>query len=262
LLKYGDKVLIYLEDGSEYIITLEEGKFLGTHFGNIFHEDIVGKEYGDSISLRKHSAYILNIGIVDHIFSLKRKTQIVYPKDMGFILLMLDVKNGDLVVECGSGSGSMTSALARAVAPDGRVVSYERREEFHKLAKENVECFGHSENVVFKLKDISEGIDESNVNAFFLDVPEPVPHLKTVSNSLIGGGRFCVVCPTANQVQDVLRELRRLPVIKVEIWETFIRKMKLNPERFRPEDRMVGHTTYMVFGIKVNEGGVRYEENR
>ncbi|AKI97621.1 tRNA (adenine-N1)-methyltransferase [Kosmotoga pacifica] len=255
MIKSGDRVLVLTDDDSRYLITLKEGGIFGTHLGNILHEEIIGKEYGDVIKIGRSLAYLLKPGIVDHIFTLNRRTQIVYPKDMGFIILMLDIKDGDLVIECGAGSGSMTGAFARFVGPNGRVVSYERREKFMERARENVSRLGLEKRVTFKLKDIEEGIDETNADAFFLDIPEPVPHLKNVLNSLKGGGRFCVLCPTTNQVQDVLEALKELGAVDVEVWEIFVRKMKTNPKRFRPEDRMVGHTAYLIFGVKVSRGG-------
>jgi len=255
LIQAGDRVLVLTDDNSRYLITLKEGSIFGTHLGNILHEEIIGKEYGDLIKIGRNTAYLLKPGIVDHIFNLNRRTQIVYPKDMGFIILMLDIKEGDLVVECGSGSGSMTSAFARYVGSNGKVVSYERREKFMERARDNVNQLGVGDRVEFKLKDIEEGIDEKEADAFFLDVPDPVPHLKEVLRSLKGGGRFCVLCPTTNQVQSVLETLSEEDVVDIEVWETFVRKMKINPKRFRPEDRMVGHTAYLIFGVKVSRGG-------
>ena len=255
MIQAGDRVLVLTDDNSRYLITLKEGSIFGTHLGNILHEEIIGKEYGDLIKIGRNTAYLLKPGIVDHIFNLNRRTQIVYPKDMGFIILMLDIKEGDLVVECGSGSGSMTSAFARYVGSNGKVVSYERREKFMERARDNVNQLGVGDRVEFKLKDIEEGIDEKEADAFFLDVPDPVFHLKEVLRSLKGGGRFCVLCPTTNQVQSVLETLSEEDVVDIEVWETFVRKMKINPKRFRPEDRMVGHTAYLIFGVKVSRGG-------
>lgn len=167
MIQAGDRVLVLTDDNSRYLITLKEGSIFGTHLGNILHEEIIGKEYGDLIKIGRNTAYLLKPGIVDHIFNLNRRTQIVYPKDMGFIILMLDIKEGDLVVECGSGSGSMTSAFARYVGSNGKVVSYERREEFMERARDNVNQLGVGDRVEFKLKDIEEGIDEKEADAFF-----------------------------------------------------------------------------------------------
>ncbi|OAA30415.1 SAM-dependent methyltransferase [Kosmotoga arenicorallina S304] len=260
MIRVGDRVLVLTDDGSRYLITLREGSIFGTHLGNILHEEIIGKEYGDTIKIGRSKAHILKPGIVDYVFNLNRRTQIVYPKDMGFIILMLDIKEGDLVIECGSGSGSMTGAFARYVGSKGKVVSYERREKFLERARENIDQLGIGDRVEFKLKDIGDGIDEKGADAFFLDVPDPVPYLSEVLSSLKGGGRLCVLCPTVNQVQSVLESLNEKEVVDIEVWETFIRKMKTNPKRFRPEDRMVGHTAYLIFGVKVSRGGEKYEE--
>lgn len=258
MIQVGDRVLILLQDGSEQLVSVTREGFAPTRFGTIFFDEIIGKEYGDTLKVGGKTAYILRTGIVDHIFSLKRSTQIVYPKDMGYILLKLDAKEGDTVIECGSGSGSMTCALARAIGERGKVISYERREGASAIARRNVEIFGLDKRVEFKVRDLGDGIDEKGVDAFFLDVPEPLLYLEDVLNSLNGSGRLCVLCPTANQVQDVLRKLQELGTVKLEVTETFIRDMKINPERFRPEDKMVGHTAYLVFGIRVLKGGEKW----
>ena len=258
MLKDGDRVLILFEDNSEHVMTVTGQGFLSTRFGTLFFDEIIGKEYGETSKVGGKTFYILEPGIVDHIFSLKRGTQIVYPKDMGYILLKLDVKEGDLVVECGSGSGSMTCAFARAVGSGGRVISYERRPETSRIAFNNMKAFGLADRVQFKVKDIEDGVDEEGADAFFLDVPEPSRYLETVLSALKGSGRLCVLCPTANQVEEVLEKLQALGTVRLEVTEIFIRDMKINPERFRPEDKMVGHTAYLVFGTRVLEGGEKW----
>lgn len=247
----GDLVLICLPDGSDYLVQAVPDGYISTHMGNILFGEFIGKEFGSSIDVGKKRARLLTPGIVDHVFGLQRKTQVVYPKDMGYILLMLDVKQGDRVVECGTGSGAMTLALARLVGRTGRVYSYEKNASFLRNAEENVRLFGLLESVVFRNEDITDGIEEKEADAFFLDVPEPIPVLPIMMDALRGGGRFCVICPTSNQVQDVLQELREEPCMRINVWETFIREMKTNPDRFRPEDKMVGHTAYLVFGTRI-----------
>ncbi len=250
-IEYGSRVYIVASDGSDFLVTVERGKKLGTHLGVVSLDDLVWMEYGSSVKTQKGEVfYLLEPGIVESVFKMKRRTQIVYPKDMGFILLMLDVKVGDRVIEAGVGSGAMTGALARAVGEQGRVYAYEKRRDFHDLALSNLERWGLSKRVVLKLRDISEGFDERNVDALFLDVPDPWNHLENAWRALKGGGRLSVVCPTTNQVQEVLKVIESLPFIDVEVWENLFRRYKPNPERLRPFDRMVAHTTYMIFAIK------------
>lgn len=252
MIEYGDKVLILLEDEeTKYFSEVEKGKVLKTHYGNLMIDSIVGKEFGERISLGLRDAYLIKPSIIDGIFSLRRSTQIVYPKDIAFILLNLDIKPGDVVYEAGTGTGVMTSVFSRQVGESGRVVTYEKRSDFLEKAKKNVGHLGFAERVNFVAGDIVECKDSKVADAFFLDVPEPSTSLETSTTILKRSGRICVLCPTANQVQETIGILRNLGVIDVQVWEIMARSYKTNPERFRPEDRMVGHTTYLVFGIKV-----------
>ncbi|AEH50976.1 tRNA (adenine-N(1)-)-methyltransferase [Pseudothermotoga thermarum DSM 5069] len=237
------------EDESEFIFTVD-GKQIGTHKGIIKTEELVDKPFGGTFHTHTGQKFVaLRPRFVDEIYHMKRKTQIVYPKDMGFILLMLDVKEGDKVIDAGVGSGAMCAALARAVGSCGKVFAYEKREEFLKLAEENLRKWGLLDRVVLKLKDISEGFDEV-VDAIFLDVPDPWNYIRQCYDSLIGSGNLAIVCPTTNQVQQVVDELQKNGFFQIEIWESLFRQYKTNPERLRPFDRMVAHTAYMIFARK------------
>ncbi len=248
---YGSRVYILAPDGSDFLVRVEKNHRFTTHLGTIDMDDLIGLEYGSSVETSKGKrVYLLEPGIVQNVFKMKRQTQIVYPKDMGFILLMLDVKQGDRVIEAGVGSGAMTGALARAVGEKGRVYAYERREDFYELALSNLRRWALTDRVKLKLRDISEGFDERNVDSVFLDVPDPWNYMNHAWKSLKGGGRVAIVCPTTNQVQEVLKSIEESDFTGVEVWESLFRRYKTNPERLRPFDRMVAHTTYMIFAIK------------
>ncbi|HBF10942.1 MAG TPA: SAM-dependent methyltransferase [Thermotoga neapolitana] len=251
-LKPGDRVLLLFEDGSEFLIDLEKDKKMHTHLGVIDLNEVLEKETGDIIRTSSgKKGYILKPRLIDEIMNMKRRTQIVYPKDSSFIVMMLDVKEGDRVIDTGVGSGAMCAVLARAAGSSGKVFAYERREEFAKLAQSNLTKWGLVERVTIKVRDISEGFDEKDVDALFLDVPDPWNYLDRCWEALKGGGRFATVCPTTNQVQETLKRLYELPFVKVEVWESLFRPYKPVPERLRPVDRMVAHTTYMIFATKV-----------
>lgn len=251
MIEYGDNVLILLEDEeTKYFSEVKKGSILKTHFGNLIMDSLVGKEFGEKINLGLRNAYLIKPSMIDGIFSLKRSTQIVYPKDMAFILLTLDIKPGDVVYEAGTGTGVMTSILSRQVGESGKVISYEKRSDFLEKAQKNVRRLGFIERVTFVAGEIAECEMRQRADAFFLDVPEPSTSLETSIMILKGSGRICVICPTTNQVQETIGILRDLGVIDIQVWEMMARNYKTNPERFRPEDRMIGHTTYLVFGIK------------
>jgi tRNA (adenine57-N1/adenine58-N1)-methyltransferase len=186
---------------------------------------------------------------------LNRLTQIVYPKDAAYILLRLDVKPGDLVVESGIGSGALTAVFAQAVGKEGKVISYERREEFIKNALSNLRKMGLEERVEVKHRDIASGFDEKEeADALFLDVREPWLYLESAYEALKVGRFMGILLPTANQVIETLKKLKELPFTEPEVCEILLRKYKTVPERFRPEDRMPAHTAYLIFTRKLPKG--------
>lgn len=255
MIKPGDRVVLYGEDGKKFILRVEQGGKKGTHLGVIEFDSIIGKEYGDAITIgkTKKSYYILPPTYIDNIFSMKRKTQIVYPKDSSYILLKLDIKPGTRVIDTGVGSGAMCAAMARLVGPNGKVYAYEKREDFYKLATNNLTEWGLIDNVEIKHKDIALGFDQSNVDALLLDVPDPENYIEQCWEALRGGGVLGIICPTTNQVSMVLERLYEYPFIDVEVWESMMRQYKAVPNRLRPVDRMVAHTTFLVFAKKVNK---------
>ncbi|KAF2961924.1 tRNA (adenine-N1)-methyltransferase [Fervidobacterium sp. 2310opik-2] len=255
MVKSGDRVVLYGEDGKKFIVKVESGGKKGTHLGVIEFDEIIGKEFGDIVTIGKtqKSYYILPPTYIDDVFSMKRKTQIIYPKDSSYILMKLDIKPGVRVIETGVGSGAMCAAMARLIGENGRIYAYERREEFYNLALTNLTEWGLADRVELRLKDISMGFDHSNVDALLLDVPDPENYIHLCWEALGGGGRLGVICPTVNQVSAVLERLYEYPFIDVEVWESLMRQYKPYPNRLRPVDRMVAHTTFMIFARKVNK---------
>ena len=145
----------------------------------------------------------------------------------------------------------MTVALAYVVGSEGRVVSYEKRPEFQNLARKNLERLGLESRVMFKLGDIAEGIAETNVDACFLDLPNPWDYTRQVRMALKPGGFFCNLVPTFNQVERLLYVMRRENFAFVEVCELLLRYYKPEPTRLRPTDRMVAHTGYLTFGRRI-----------
>jgi tRNA (adenine57-N1/adenine58-N1)-methyltransferase len=155
------------------------------------------------------------------------------------------------VVEAGTGSGSMTTALAYAVGPEGRVISYEIKQDVQNLARKNLARFGLDPRVDFKLRDIAEGFDETDADSFFLDVPNPYDYTGEVRAALKPGGFLCCLIPTFNQVEKTLQALRQNRFAFVEVCELLLRYYKPEPSRLRPTDRMVAHTGFLVFGRRI-----------
>jgi tRNA (adenine57-N1/adenine58-N1)-methyltransferase catalytic subunit len=158
---------------------------------------------------------------------------------------------GQTVMEAGTGSGSMTTALAYAVGPEGRVISYEIKPDVQNLARKNLTRFGLDSRVDFKLRDIQQGFDETEADSFFLDVPNPYDYTGQVRAALKPGGFLCCLIPTFNQVEKTLQALRQNKFAFVEVCELLLRYYKPEPARIRPTDRMVAHTGFLVFARRI-----------
>ena len=248
----GDLVQLVGLRHKSFIFPLIPGGDFQTHRGVLKHDDLIGLPWGTQVFSHLGAAFfLLQPAIADLLLDLKRNTQILYPKDIGFILFTMGIGPGQKVVEAGTGSGSMTIALAFAVGAEGRVVSYEQREEMQNLARKNLRRTGLDSRVDFKLRDIQEGFDETDADAFFLDVPNPYDYIAQVRAALKPGGYFGSIIPTVNQAEILLRVLRRNRFAFVEMCEVLLRYYKPEPDRLRPTDRMVAHTGFLIFGRRI-----------
>jgi tRNA (adenine57-N1/adenine58-N1)-methyltransferase catalytic subunit len=236
-----------------FIITLKEGGEFQSHRGVIKHEELIGKPWGSQVFSHTGAPfYLLQPSLADLLNELPRTTQILYPKDIGYILIQMGVSEGQTVMEAGTGSGSMTIAMASAVGPQGKVISYEQKQDTQNLARKNLERLQLASRVDFKLRDIQEGFDETDADAFFLDVQNPYDYIPQVRATLKTGGFFGTLLPTFNQVEKILYALKKNNFAFVEVCELLLRYYKTNPARLRPTDRMVAHTGFLVFGRKID----------
>ena len=235
-----------------FIFLLKAGGDFQSHRGVVKHDDLIGKPWGAQIFSHTGAPFfLLQPSLADVLHDLPRTTQILYPKDIGFILVQMGVSEGQTVMEAGTGSGSMTIAMASAVGPTGRVVSYEQKQDTQNLARKNLERLGLASRVDLKLRDIQEGFDETDADAFFLDVQNPFDYIAQVRATLKPGGFFGTLLPTFNQVEKVLYALKNNNFAFVEVCELMLRYFKTNPARIRPTDRMVAHTGFLVFARKI-----------
>jgi tRNA (adenine57-N1/adenine58-N1)-methyltransferase len=248
----GDLVQLVGLRHKSFIFPLSQGGDFQTHRGILKHDDLIGLPWGTQVFSHLGAPFfLLQPSLADLLLDLKRNTQILYPKDIGFILMTMGIGPGQKVLEAGTGSGSMTIALAHAVGAQGHVVSYEQREEMQKLARKNISRTGLAARVEFKLRDIQEGLDETDADAFFLDVPNPYDYVPQVRAALKPGGYFGSIIPTFNQAGILLRALRRHRFAFIEMCETLLRYYKPEPDRLRPTDRMVAHTGFLIFGRRI-----------
>lgn len=248
----GDLVQLVGLSHKNFILRLREGDELQTHRGILAHDDLIGKKWGSQVFSHTGAPfYLLQPALGDLIINTRRTTQILYPKDIGFILLNMGIGPGQHVLEAGTGSGAMTTAIAHSVGPQGHVTTYEIREEMINLARKNITRLGMEERVTFKNKDVSAGFDEKDIIALFMDIPKPESCINQVKQSLVTGGFFGCIVPTSNQVIQLLHVLRNEGFAFIEVCELMLRYYKPVTQRFRPADRMVAHTGYLVFARSV-----------
>jgi len=251
-----DKVLI--TDMSRYtrVFDLSEAPdMVGLPSGHISREELRKIVPGSSFELKGKRYFLLPCDLHDSILlSLKRNTQIVYPKDAGYILLKLDVAPGKRIGEAGTGSGAMTSIFSRYVGSEGRVYTYEQDIGLVRHAVKNLGLDRPGTNVTISHRSLEQGIDQQDLDAFFLDVREPWKFIRQIYDAVKPGGHLGFLMPTTNQVSRLLQNLLKYDICVNEIAEILLRDYKNNFGRLRPEDRMIAHTGYLVFARKLTPG--------
>jgi tRNA (adenine57-N1/adenine58-N1)-methyltransferase len=234
-------MLVNEQDRKRYIRTLEPGETLYTHRGYFNYDDLIGLALGSTVRTHLgHSFYLLRPTTDELIRSLRRESQIIFPKDAGYIIMKLGIVPGSQVVEAGTGSGGLTTALATIVGDTGRVYSYDIRERMQEIARSNLSRLRLMHRVTFRLRDVSEGFEDPNADAVFLDLLIPWGVLGAARACLRGGGMLGCLVPTVNQLQEMVSALRQHPGFGfVEVEELILRPYKTVPARIRPEDQIV-----------------------
>ena len=252
LARENERVLLVSRDHKEYLVRLRKGDLFHTHRGVIAHDDLIDKPLGRVVLSRLGQPFmVLQPSIYDLLLHIKRTSQIIFPKEIGQILLRLDVASCHKIIEAGTGSGALTTALAQTIRDDGVIYSYEVRDDMLDIARRNLEACGLLHKVRLLQRDISEGFTETDADALFLDVREPWLYLQQVCTALSDGGFFGALVPTTNQVSWLLNELGRYPFTNIEVLEILERHYKPVASRLRPEDRMIAHTGYLIFARKI-----------
>ncbi len=253
--QHGDMTMLVAADYSRFIVRMQAGQSTHTHQGMFAHDAIIGQTWGAAVvSQQGHRALVLEPSLGDLIRHLKRATQIIYPKDAAYIVHRLNLRAGSRVIEAGTGSAGLTTALAWAVAPDGIVYTHEARPDIFRVARQNLERVGLLPFVRMYATDIAAGFGASDVDALFLDVREPWQYLAQVRASLRAGGFFASLLPSTNQVVDLLRGLEAHSFADIAVEELLLRPYKPTPDRFRPDDTLIAHTGFLVFARCIDAG--------
>ena len=232
------------------MVKIEDREF-HTHLGIINLMELEGMEWGSEIRTSKgKKMVILKPTIEDFVMKFERRTQIVYPKDAGLILIRLNVKPGDFVLEIGTGSGAMTAFLAKAVAPTGKVVTYEVREDFHNMAKRNLGRAGLDEYVDFVLADATKGVKKGPFDAAMIDVGDPWNVVDLVYEVLKPSASVAAITPTMNQAERLAKAFKDSGFVMVECFELLYRRIEARPGKTRPATQMIGHTAYVLSARK------------
>lgn len=212
---------------------------------------LVGKEYGKQLEIGNKQFWILPSSLQDKLHGLKRRAQIILPRDAAHIVMNCSIESGNTVLEAGIGSGSLTIALANAVAPDGRVISYDKRSDFIEHALKNLKTAKLDRYVTTRIKDVTIGIDDKNLDAIVLDIPNPWEAVEHAWDSLKVGGYLCSYSPLISQVEKTVKEIRKHGFIEIKTIENIQREMVVSERGTRPSFNMLGHTGYLTFSRKV-----------
>jgi tRNA (adenine57-N1/adenine58-N1)-methyltransferase catalytic subunit len=247
----GDVVALVDEKGQRFLLTVpthgnpEVTRIRGV--GVIDTAKLAGHPWAAPLAHGSKTFRVMPPGTVDLVQGLHRKAAIVQPKDAARILLECDVRAGSLVVESGIGSGALTVTLARAVAPTGRVVTIEYRQDFLDWARRNLEAAGVTEHVDLHLGDVTQGIPVSNADAVILDVPNPWDAVEHAKRALKPGGFLAAYSPLVSQVEATRVALGRAGFTDARTLELIEREWHLGERGSRPAHDMLGHTAFLTF---------------
>jgi tRNA (adenine57-N1/adenine58-N1)-methyltransferase catalytic subunit len=258
-LRAGERALFLDARGRRFLVRLEDGGTFHFHGGAVPHDLVIGSQEGTTVHTTTGAPLVcFRPRLADFVLKMGRGAQVIYPKDVGPILVYADIGPGVRVLEAGTGSGGLTLALCRAVGPEGRVISYEEREEFQEVARANAEGFFGKVPSWLELRrgDVREvaGSGES-YHRVLLDLPEPWDVLPEVGSVLVPGGIVCGYLPTTGQVQELVLALTEAGYVEVQTLEVMLRTWHVAARSVRPDHRMVGHTGFITVARRAGSGG-------
>jgi len=249
----GDIIVLIDENFHKTLLSTEwkTDKYRGV--GVIDPKTLVGKSYGTRVEIGNKTFWLLRPSVQDKLQGMYRQAQIILPRDAAHILMNCSIESGQTVLEAGIGSGSLTIALASAIAPTGKVISYDLRQEFIDHAMKNLTQAGLDKFVVPKVKDVTVEIEEKDLDAVILDIPNPWAGVPHAWQALKAGGYLCTYSPLISQVEQTVRTIEQHQFIEVKTYENIQREMVVSSHGTRPSFDMLGHTGYLTFARKVLE---------
>jgi tRNA (adenine57-N1/adenine58-N1)-methyltransferase catalytic subunit len=249
----GETVLVRRREGESYLLPLRRAPQSVEGVGVIDLSGQIGSPPGGTIDWAGATYRILRPSLADILRQLRRRAQIVTPKDAQQLLFLAHVGPGARVAEAGAGSGALTVVLAYAVGSAGHVTSYDRRGDFLEVARRNVAQAGFSERVRFVERDVAvEGFDETGLDGIVLDVPEPWSAVEAARSALAIGGAVATYTPTYNQLERTVRSLRAAGFEEVRSLELLERTLHVGEGGTRPEFDMLGHTAFLTGARRVS----------
>lgn len=249
----GENVVLIDNHTKKWILNINSNtdKFRGV--GVINPSSLIGNEYGKKIKIGNKQFWILSPSLLDKLQSIQRNAQIILPRDAALIIMNCAIETGHKVLEGGIGSGSLTIALANTVAPNGKIISYDIRQDFIKHSLENIKKAGLEKYVTTKNKDITKEINETELDAVILDIPNPWKVVDRAWNALKVGGYFCSYSPLISQLEQTVEALWNNKYIEIKTFENIQREMVVTSRGTRPSINMIGHTGYLTFARKILE---------
>jgi tRNA (adenine57-N1/adenine58-N1)-methyltransferase len=245
----GDRALLFDSKGRRYLVTLASGAEFHTHAGPVAHDDLIGREEGTAVRSSRGGRYTaVRPTLAEVVLKMPRGAQVIYPKDLGPILMMADIFPGARVLEAGVGSGALSMTALRAGA---RIVGYELRQDFANRARSNVVGFLGEEvesRYRIEVRDVYDGIDEVGLDRILLDLPEPWRVVKAAEGALVAGGIVVSYLPSIVQVAQLREALDHSGFGMVETIEVLQRSWHVEGLSVRPDHRMVAHTGFLTSG--------------
>ena len=249
IIKEGSYVLLYYSPQKTWLIEASTGRKFHTHLGVLDIGEAVGSRYGSHLLTSKGKrVFLLEPLVYDFVMKSERLTQIVYPKDLGYIAIRSGLISGSRVMEVGTGSGGLTTFLASIVQPSGHVYTFDVNPRFSAIARKNIEKANLSNFVTFH--NHSHFSEAGEVDVVVVDIGDPWTMVEKTYDSLRPSGTLLAICPTMNQLEKMSSTLVEFGFVYIDSMELIIRNIEARPGRTRPAMRMIGHTTYLIFGRK------------